>query len=461
MKKSFKSAFFAVFTLLSVCGLAGSTCISSYASMSTQKTISSKEDAEAYIRELLTGDAASLDEDYPYTDDMKKAVNSLGGMEGLRQSLVSLGDIKQIEPASEMQNGKMISYSVPCVFEAMKIDLVLTLDADKSIAGLVTGRYSGSGAAASDEPSEIHYTSEDLSIPVNAFENGELPGTLLIPEGEGPFPAVILVHGSGANDRDESIAENTPFKDIAEGLANCGIAVYRYDKRTYVYGPEMHLDKDLTLYGETIEDAVTAVQVIAGHEKIDASRIFVLGHSQGGMCLPAIDLELKKADHQACGYIFLAAPARNLIEIMREQYDFIFSLTPELTPQQEKEKQEAYQELDKLNALDSADNDTLISNAYPAYWRYLKEYDIIGTARGITVPCLVLQGEEDYQVTMEDFSVWQDAFKDSDTWQFRSYPDLIHLFVKGRKMDGPSAYMKAQKVEPQVIEDIAAFVLDH
>ncbi len=464
MKKNSRFLLYGAITFLFVCTAAGTSCVSSYASAVMQKTISSKEDAEAYIRELLTGDASSLDEACSYTDQMKKAVNSLGGMEGLRKSLASLGDIKEIEPASETQNGEMISYSVPCVFEAMKVDLVLTVDADRAIAGLVTGRYSGGASAAGtggEENTEVHFISEELSIPVEAFENGELPGTLLIPEGEGPFPAVVLIHGSGPNDRDESIGENAPFKDIAEGLAESGIAVYRFDKRTYVYGPQMHEDTGITLLEETIEDAVTAVQVLASHDKIDPSRIFVLGHSLGGMSLPAIDQELKSAEHQACGYIFLAAPARNLIDIMREQYDFIYSLTPILTAEQKQQKEQTYRELDQLKNLESADSGTLIANAYPAYWNYLNEYDIIGTAENITVPCLVLQGEEDYQVTMEDFSLWQNAFKGKDTWQFRSYPGLIHLFVKGQKSNGPAAYMKAQKVEPQVLEDIASFVLAH
>src|SRR5262249_18360103 len=65
-----------------------------------------------------------------------------------------------------------------------------------------------------------------------------LSGTLTVPNGSGPFPAVVLVHGSGANDRDETVGPNKLFKDVAEGLSSRGVIVLRYDKRTFQYGSE-------------------------------------------------------------------------------------------------------------------------------------------------------------------------------------------------------------------------------
>src|SRR5678816_2374721 len=66
-----------------------------------------------------------------------------------------------------------------------------------------------------------------------------LGGTLCEPVGLGPFPAAVLIHGSGPQDRDETIGANKVFKDIAEGLASSGVAVLRYDKRTFVYGAQI------------------------------------------------------------------------------------------------------------------------------------------------------------------------------------------------------------------------------
>jgi len=85
------------------------------------------------------------------------------------------------------------------------------------------------------------------------------------PEGKGPFPAVVLVHGSGPQDRDETIGPNKPFRDLAWGLASQGIAVLRYDKRTKVHGAMMAgAVEQFTVKEETIDDALAAVALLRG-----------------------------------------------------------------------------------------------------------------------------------------------------------------------------------------------------
>ena len=89
-----------------------------------------------------------------------------------------------------------------------------------------------------------------------------LPGTLSMPAGDGPFPGVVLVHGSGPQDRDETIGGFRPFQDLAQGLASRGIAVLRYDKRTKVYQKELAGTRDLTIRQEVIDDALAAVKLL-------------------------------------------------------------------------------------------------------------------------------------------------------------------------------------------------------
>src|SRR5660397_72576 len=86
--------------------------------------------------------------------------------------------------------------------------------------------------------------------------DAELPGTITAPLGAGPWPAVVLVHGSGPNDRDETIGPNKPFRDLALGLSARGIAVLAYDKRTLVHQAEMAAVADLTVQEEVVDDAV-------------------------------------------------------------------------------------------------------------------------------------------------------------------------------------------------------------
>ena len=150
----------------------------------------------------------------------------------------------------------------------------------------------------------------------------QLPGTLTLPKGNGPFAAVVLVHGSGPNDRDETIGPNKPFKDLAWGLASQGIAVLRYDKRTKVYPEKMAALKTLTVKEETIDDAVAAVELLRQTPNIDPQRVFVLGHSLGGYLAPRI----AQADTDLAGLIILAGAARPLEDLMLEQTNTFYRL---------------------------------------------------------------------------------------------------------------------------------------
>ena len=118
-----------------------------------------------------------------------------------------------------------------------------------------------------------------------------LKGLLTLPEGSGPFPAVVLVHGSGSSNMDEKVGKLTPFRDLAEGLAARGIACIRYDKRSYAHGLKMVLDKKhpITVREETIEDALLASQLLRADRRIDPDRVFLLGHSMGAMLAPRIE----------------------------------------------------------------------------------------------------------------------------------------------------------------------------
>ncbi len=92
------------------------------------------------------------------------------------------------------------------------------------------------------------YTEREVTVGSGEWA---LPGTLTMPAGPGRFPAVVLVHGSGPNDRDETFGPNKTFKDLALGLASRGVAVLRYDKRTKVYGAKIAPLKQFTVKEET------------------------------------------------------------------------------------------------------------------------------------------------------------------------------------------------------------------
>ena len=202
-------------------------------------------------------------------------------------------------------------------------------------------------------------------------------------------------------------------------------------------------------------DAVRAVQLLAGQDQIDPERIFVLGHSLGGTAVPAIDVELKNQTVQARGYILMAPGARRLDTMIRDQYDFL----AELMPEAESERNAVLAELEKLEKPETLQEGDIIAGAYAAYWKWLIEYDPAGMAADITVPCLLLQGEEDYQVSMEDFRIFRNALGGKENWTFRSYPGLVHTFTDGKKTEGPAAYTRSGRVSERVTADIAEFIL--
>ena len=435
--------------------LAAAACGPAAAEQEARK-LETAADADEWIAVFLGEHPEELEGVWAMSAQMEAAAAQMGGIGGMAKQLAMLGTAEKIDQAYEGEVRGLKAFFIPCAFSVMPVDIVLVVQ-DGAIAGLSTGAYSGNKEENKEETAETGlYDSIDLALPVPSL--GELPGILTVPKGEGPFPAVILLQGSGSSDKDETIGTLKPFRDIAEGLAEKGVAVYRFDKRSYVYGVEMATNKQITLEDEYLEDAVNAVQLLAGQERIDPERIFVLGHSQGGSAIPAAARKLGQAPVKARGFIMMAASPRPLDELMREQYDFLYSLMPEVTEEQQAEKDAVFAELDRLKDLDSLTEDDQVIGAYASYWKWLAAYDVLQAAEEIAEPVLLLQGEEDYQSTMVDFGIWKEAVGGKENWKLISYPGLTHLFMTGLKTEGRAAYARDGKVDAQVIADIAAFV---
>ncbi len=445
MKKMIATVL-ATVIILSICGIASTE-------QETRK-METAADADEFIAAFLGEHPEELENAWAFSAQMEAVLGQVGGIAGIAKQFSAFGTPENIMPAYEGKAGAVKVFYIPCTFTAMQVDLVLAVQ-EGVIAGLQTGPYSGSKEETTE--SDL-YDSLELALPIPSI--GELPGILTVPKGEGPFPAVILLQGSGASDKDESIGNLKPFRDLAEGLGERGIAVYRFDKRSYVYGMEMMENKHLTLVDEYLEDAMNAVQLLARQDRIDPDRIFVLGHSLGGNAIPAVAREMESAPVKACGFIMMAASPRPLDVLMREQYDFLYSLMPEITPDQQAEKDAVFAELDKLQDLYALAEDDRVAGVYSAYWKWLADYDIIQAAKDITQPVLLLQGEEDYQVTLEDFRIWKDALGEKENWRMISYPELTHAFTAGHKTEGAQVYARSDRMDVQVIEDIEDFIVN-
>ncbi|KMT22883.1 serine aminopeptidase domain-containing protein [Clostridium cylindrosporum] len=296
------------------------------------------------------------------------------------------------------------------------------------------------------------YTKEELSFGIKGFEvKGELIKPKKVPK---DMKTVVIVGGSGPTDRDGEVGNVHPYKDIAEGLALKGIASFRYDKRTLSHREHVS-DKDyfnFTIKEEYLDDYNEIMKYLASRGDINKENIYVIGHSQGGYIIPM----LEKANSSAKGYVFMGASFSPIEDLMVEQYEYLFSLSPNYP---EDKKEEIMKELKdgnrKIKALDENSEDALILGASTKYWLSFKGYDPGKEASAIDKSMLFLQGLNDYQVREKELNKYKESLEGKTNASYITYEGLIHTFTKGDMT--PNAYGEKEKVSQRVIDDIASF----
>ncbi|HET6633267.1 MAG TPA: alpha/beta fold hydrolase [Rhodanobacteraceae bacterium] len=346
-------------------------------------------------------------------------------------------------------------------FANAKLDLVSACDAQDRIttfrlmpASMVELLASGKPAA----PVTEHVEAGGVRVQAMAVASpaGPLRGALVLPAGSGPFPAVVLLAGSGPNDYDETIGPNTPLRDLAAGLARHGITSLRYDKRTRDYPQHWAGADGATVDAEVTDDALTAVRALAGVAQVDPHRIFVLGHSLGAMMAPRIG----QRDPGLAGLVLMAAPARSLLDVLVQQ------------SREQGARQGLPDAAVKRNVKAIEDEQRLLADAAPgtvpegdfmgspqSYWAGLHRYDQAAVAKALSMPMLFLQGGADFQVSPTlDFARWKQVLKGKSNVSFHLYPGLSHLFMPAGTSGTIADYQQRGHVAPQVIADIAAWI---
>ena len=294
----------------------------------------------------------------------------------------------------------------------------------------------------------------DIKVVTGKFE---LPGILCMPQGKEAVAAVILVQGSGPNDRDETIGPNKPFRDLAWGLAAQGIASIRYDKRTKAYGAKIVAEgENPSMENEYVQDVLSAVQLAKNTLGIDSKRVYIVGHSQGAMLAPRFAQRCKDIK----GIVMMSANARPLEDLVPAQMHYIFSLDS-LSKEEEKqlaEMKEQVVNVKKLGTKNFNPKITLPLGLPASYWKDINDYHQLKVARLLTCPILILQGERDYQVTMDDFFLWRKELSGKSNVTFKSYPKLNHLYMEGSGKSSPSEYYQIGSIPEYVTKDIADWI---
>lgn len=336
----------------------------------------------------------------------------------------------------------------PLQFAYGTIEVSAVVDDQGRIAGLHF--KPAQPAAAPPVPADAAYAEVPLDVVTGT---GTLPGTLARPQSDGPVRAVVLVHGSGPQDRDETIGANRPFLDVARGLAAQGIAVLRFEKRSRVRPQDFSGDR-YTMDDETTNDAVAAVATLAADSGIDPRHIYVMGHSQGGMLAPRIAAKSGKV----AGLVLWAAPARSLLTLLPEQNRYLLGLDGQISA----DEQAFLDTLDRQIAAARSDADVPAADLplrLPAhYWRTFEAIDPVADARASPLPMLLLQGGRDFQVVDTDWQLWQRGLARQRQVSFKYYPPLNHLGIAGEGPGSLQEYSRPGHVLPALIDDVAAWI---
>jgi dienelactone hydrolase len=392
-----------------------------------------------------------------FDDQMKAALSESQLQESWQNLIKEAGVLLQIdvERTSEVENYWIVI--IRCHFQRAIIDVQLVFNDQQQISGL------------NFIPTQMEYHPPDY-VTEAAFHEEEvtigqgpwaLPGTLTLPDGPTPFPGVVLVHGSGPNDRDETIGPNKTFRDLAWGLATKGIAVLRYDKRTFAHAkkftPEI-VDK-LTAKEEVLDDALLAIRLMRQQPEIDPKRVFMLGHSLGATVAP----RLGQMDPELAGIIIMAGITRPLEDTILDQFTYLYHLSGDITDPQKAELEALEVKVDRVKDLkigDQISSQELPLGISVAYWLDLRTHNTVDAAKTLKMPVLVLQGGRDYQVLAAvDFQRWKDALKDRDNVTFELFPELNHLFIEGEGESTPQEYLVEGHVAEEVIDTIAQWII--
>jgi dienelactone hydrolase len=413
--------------------------------------------AKAFVAAQVKGDFAAAMKEF---DDVMKKASPADKMETTWKLVEKqVGPFQKQLGARQETAGKYDIVYVTCQFEKTPLDVRVVF----TKGGQITGYQFRPVQKKYDFKPPTYARPDSFRESAATVGTGEwaLPATLALPTGQGPFAAVVLVQGSGAHDRDETIGPNKPFRDLAWGLASQGIAVLRYEKRNKEHGAKMAaLEDKLTLKEHVVDDAVAAAALLRKYKEIDKKRIFVLGHSLGAFVGPQIGLN----DPELRGLVLLAGNTRPLEDLILDQVTYILSLRGELGNEEKAELQKIKKQV--LRVKDAKLTRDTPASELPlgtpaAFWLALRDFRPMEVVVQFRRPILVLQGERDYQVTMADFEGWKKALGERKDVRLKSYPKLNHLFMAGEGKAKPVEYEKAGHVAQEVVDDIVRWIKEN
>lgn len=404
---------------------------------------------------LKSKDYAKIDALFDTTGILKLV--SYGQQEQYKKDLAEFGAVKQLIRVDEEDNGFKKRLALALEFDTEKQVMYIVLNPKGKIEDLAFDKYTETpffqlrgykGFAEVTDLSTTVKTRDGLSLGANiAFGDTSKQKS----------PLVIFVHGSGPADRDETLGPNKPFRDLAQGLAQQGIVSLRYDKRTFVYQYDSKvLGDNMTIYEETVYDAIDAVKTARQFSFVDLNKIYIVGHSQGAMCAPKI----AELCPEVKGIVMMAAPVTNLVDVIPQQVEYLAMLDDTLSNAEQMKLTSVKWMVDKIKSPTLSDKTPkgMLMGASAPYWKSVLAYNQALTAKGLKIPVYIMNGARDYQVPEKEFNAWKQELAGKPNVQFMLYPRLNHLFLEGENRSGPSEYDLPGHIPQYVIDDLVKFI---
>ena len=327
-------------------------------------------------------------------------------------------------------------------------------------------------ARPQDPRPPFNYHIEEVTF-VNEKEGNTLAGTLTIPEGEGPFPAMVLVSGSGQQDRDEELMNHRPFWVIADYCALHGIAVLRYDDRG-VGGSTGEVENATSM--DFSYDAEAAFDYLRNRKEIDASKVGILGHSEGGV----INFMVSARRPEVAFLVSLAGPSVNGIEVLKEQQAAILrasGMSEEAIQFSSNANAQLFDIIEASNDRVEADSlmrqllkgwgyneeltEQTVGQMTSPWMYYFLKYDPTEAIVKTNCPALLLNGSKDLQViASQNLPGYEKIISEhgKTNLTLRELPDLNHLF-QHCETGSPNEYYEIEEtISPEVLEMIVEFV---
>lgn len=424
-----------------------------------------KEIAAKVAYSLVQNDYETV---YAYFDDRLSEQIDLDNLQKTwEQVLMGTGPYEAVERIYQQRERPGESYEVIKVqtrFADNRLVLSLTVTEEGKIAGLFFLPYQYQGPFPLPSYAD-RADFETRQLTLAAQPEYPLPAVLTLPtrEPNHPPPLLVLVHGSGPNDMDETVGGSKIFRDLAVGLAGRGVATLRYDKRTKAYQAELAGRSDLTLEEAVRADAREALRIADSlHKAGEVGAVFLAGHSLGAYLAPWIahTYQQNHPQNNLQGLILLAAPHKSMPQLILEQTKYLLKRRG-LTEAERRQLTILQQQV----AL--AESDTL-SEDVPArelplqqpavFWLELQHYAIDDSLQATALPAIVLHGGRDYQVNDANFEQWRALAATYPKLELERFPALNHLLIPGEGDSTPGEYNELGHLSTEVVQRIARFV---